>query len=633
MRPLFRDPSAQRRFDRDGFVVTRLLSTDQVASLLRLYEQWIRPEDVSGLYESSRRNSYRVNRLINEAIRDEVAVAARALFLPSRLYGGTFMVKAAGRSEALPFHQDWSMVEEEQYQTLFVWCPLVDVSAENGGLFVLPGSHRYFRSLRSGSYASDRFVLPPRLHEHAVDVPLRAGEAALYSDALFHGSHANNGSRDRVVVTARVMEEGAPLVYFQRANDREVDVYQADEEFFLAHIDSLARGRMPANARKLYRRPYVHEPATDARLQAKVREHFGPGGEESPMKRLFKEADRQTDFERDGYVVLDLLDRRQVAELKEFYAGLENSLPPPGGFQVSLDNESPDFVRAVSLKLQESVRASVARHFEGHQVFTASFVTKTKDPLGAVPPHQDWTFVDESRFWSATIWCPLVDVDADNGGLGVIKGSHRLFDHVRPSPSPQYSPPFKDQLLDVFPYVNVLALRAGQAVVFDNRTLHGSPPNTAGETRVAFGIGITHEDARLRHYYLLPGREGAQVEGYDVQPEFFFRYNNARLTALHDRGEKPRDLNSIGVFALQHRHYETRELVEAIRAAGNREDPSLTRRLVALGGQALEGSERRGATEQPPETAAARAEASRPLWKVYTPANVFREVRYRLSRG
>jgi len=275
----------------------------------------------------------------------------------------------------------------------------------------------------------------------------------------------------------------------------------------------------------------------------------------------------------------------------------------------------------------------VARYFEGHRIFTASFVTKAKDPMGAVPPHQDWTFVDESRFWSATIWCPLVDVDVDNGALGLVKGSQRLYDHVRPSPSPQYSPPFKEQLLQIFPYLNVLALAAGQAVVFDNRTLHGSPPNTAKETRAAFGIGITQEEARLRHYYLLPGRERALVEGYEVEPEFFFRYNHARLSALHDEGGKPGDLNSIGIFALQHRHYETAELVDAIRTAGNREDTALTRRLVALGGQAVDAPAREGSRAGGREEAAKRGGERLPPWKVYTPANVFREVRHRLTRG
>jgi hypothetical protein len=347
------------------------------------------------------------------------------------------------------------------------------------------------------------------------------------------------------------------------------------------------------------------------------------------MKHLFKDARLQTDFERDGYVVIDLIDRERVLALLAFYETLKNAPTPAGGFQVSLDNESADFVRNVSDRIIETVRGAVARYFEGYQIFTASFVTKQKSQVGVVPPHQDWTFVDETEFWSATIWCPLIDVDANNGALGLIKGSNRLYDHVRPSPSPQYSPPFTDQLADIFPYLTIVPLRAGQAIVFDNRTLHASPPNTTIHTRVAFGIGITQEEATLRHYYLLPGQDEPRMEGYDVGPDFFLRYNNARLSALHARGERPRDLKSIGVFPVRSRHYDTRQLVDAFRAAGNMEHADLMRRVAAVYGQAGSRREHAAALPQPPPSTAA---AKRPLWKVYTPGNIVREIRYRLGR-
>ena len=631
MGPLLRDPLLQEQFERDGYVIARLFSPEQVDRLLALYHERIREDEISGLYESSRHNAYEVNRSINEAIRDLVALTGRDVFLPATIYGGSFMVKSHVDSEVLPLHQDWSVVDEGRYRTLFVWCPLMDVSVVNGCLFVLPGSHRYFRSLRSGTYPSDRFALPPDLHSYARDVPLRAGEAILYSDSLFHGSHANNGTCDRIVVTARVMERDADLVYFHRVSDREVDVYQADERFYLTHIDSLARGRLPPGARRLSRRSYTHVPVTDAALQAKIREHFPASKGGSVMRPLFRDARIQSEFERDGYVVVDLIDRRQIDELNAFYRGLQHAATPTGGFQVSLDNESPDFVRTVSERLIETVRASVDRHFEHYRIFTASFVTKAMDPMGVVPPHQDWTFVDEAEFWSATIWCPLVDVDMDNGALGVIRGSHRLYDHVRPSPSPQYAPPFKDCLASIFPYVKVLALTAGQALVFDNRTLHASPPNTTATTRVAFGIGITHEDATIRHYYLLPGQQTPLMEGYEVQPDFFHHYNNARLAALHEQGRKPHGLTSIGVFAVAARHYEASQLVDAFRAAGNREDPILAQKMGDVFERHGDGSQKSGARREAQDSSAP-AERRPPLWKVYTPTNIFREIRYRLAR-
>ena len=629
MKALLRNSRLQAEFERCGFVVTRLLSGEQVNVLLDLYRRHIR-EGVTGLYESSRHNSYEVNRSINQAIRDQVAIAGQDLFLPSKLYGGTFMVKSHTDSEVLPLHQDWSVVEPGKYRTLFVWCPLVPVSVVNGCLFVLPGSHLYFQSLRSGSYPSDRFILPPELHKHTEDIPLQAGEAILYSDEVFHGSYANNGSCDRIVVTARVMEEEADLVYFHKATDRYVDVYRADEEFYLTHIDDLAKGRMPPNARKLYRRPYQHIPVTDEALQAKIRQHFPDTGSTPSMKDLFRDARLQMEFERDGYAVIDLIDQAQIDELKAFYNGLEHAANSARGFQVSLDNASPDFVRSVSERLAKTARLSVDKHFKNYKIFTASFVTKSNDPLGVVPPHQDWTFVDESQYWSATIWCPLVDVNIDNGALGVIKGSHRFYDHVRPSPSPQYAPPFKDQLFIIFPYLTVVELKAGQAIVFNNRTIHASPPNTTAEVRLAFGIGITHEDARIRHYYMLPGQPEPRMEGFEVEPEFFYSYNNARLASMHESGTKPTNLNSLGIFTLTARHYEPTQLKEAMLAAGNKEDPVLIRKMAVLFSHPDIG--KKGTPGSGRESSAGHSERILPFWKVYTPGNIVREIRHRLSR-
>lgn len=633
MKPLFRDQSAQEQFDRDGFFVSRLFAPEQVERLLALYRSHVQESEVSGLYESSRNKPYDVNRSINEAIRDQVTLAAADLLLPSKLYGGTFMVKSHVRSDVLPLHQDWSVVEEDRYRTMFVWCPLVDLSVLNGGLFVLPGSHRYFAAtLRSGSYASNRYVLPAQLSKHVQDVPLRAGQAIFYSDALFHGSHANDSTQDRIVVTARVMEDGADLVYFHRASDTEVDVHLATPELYLTHIDGLAKGLMPAGIQKLYRRSYTHVPVTDDALQAQIRRHFAGQADPLPMQHLFREPAVQHEFERKGFVVIDLIDPSQVAELQAFYLTLQNAETPPGGFQVSLDNERPEFVRAVSARLMDTAGPSVETHLKDFQIFTASFVTKQKDPLGVVPPHQDWTFVDEARFWSATIWCPLVDVTADNGALGLIRGSHRFYDHVRPSPSPQYSPPFTDQLSSIFPYLAIVELRAGQAIVFNNQTLHASPPNTTGQTRIAFGLGVTHRDAALRHYYLLPGQTAPLVEGYEVGREFFFNYNNARLSAMFERGEKPQGLNSIGTFAVRSTHYDTDQLIRVMKAAGNSEDPAVPARMAALyppnKAKAAVGGAGAGDRD-----ASQRRIDPRPFWKVYTPANIAREISYRLRKS
>src|SRR5262245_20249609 len=254
MKPLFREMRLQEEWDRKGFVILPLFSDAQILALRRLYEEDVDSASISDLYESSRHNSPETNQRINRAILAELEVAAPESFNSCQIFGGTFMIKSHKDSTVLPLHQDWSVVEEREYDTAFIWCPLQEVNAFNGGLFVLEGSHKYFDCLRSGSYPSNRYILPYALRHCVRDISLHAGEAIFYSDRLFHGSHSNQSDEDRLVVTGRVVEQGARLVYYHKRTEAEVDVYPADPAFYLSHIDSLAKGRLPPEMSKLYTR-------------------------------------------------------------------------------------------------------------------------------------------------------------------------------------------------------------------------------------------------------------------------------------------------------------------------------------------------------------------------------------------
>jgi ectoine hydroxylase-related dioxygenase (phytanoyl-CoA dioxygenase family) len=78
------------------------------------------------------------------------------------------------------------------------------------------------------------------------------------------------------------------------------------------------------------------------------------------------------------------------------------------------------------------------QHMYDAQVFTASYVVKEPNPLSVVPVHQDWSFVDdEGEYCSTTCWIPLMDVNEENGALGIVTGSNNYYDVIRASPSPQ----------------------------------------------------------------------------------------------------------------------------------------------------------------------------------------------------
>ena len=267
---IFPDARLQARFDEDGFVTQRVLQPEHVKRLLALYESTVGADLKKDLYESSRHNTREKNHQINLAIREVLAEAVGSMFEQHELFGGTFMVKVPEQSTVLALHQDWSVVDEDTHQSAFIWCPLVDTSPANGGLFVLPGSHRWFGNYRSGSLPSLRIVPRGALKETMKDLNLAAGEAVVYSDRLFHGSHANITPKPRIVVTGRINERGAQLVYYHRMNDETVAILKASPDFYLKEIDALAKGRLPDHYDVVRTFPYTYRPITEADLLEKA---------------------------------------------------------------------------------------------------------------------------------------------------------------------------------------------------------------------------------------------------------------------------------------------------------------------------------------------------------------------------
>jgi hypothetical protein len=266
------------------------------------------------------------------------------------------------------------------------------------------------------------------------------------------------------------------------------------------------------------------------------------------MKRVFLDEELQRQFERDGYAVVDVLTDDDLARLDAVYLALSASADVPSyGFHISLDYADRPRAREATAAIYAIVEPRLGTVFVDHRAFAASFVVKESNPHSLVYPHQDWTFVDETEFWSATLWTPLVDVTIENGALGVIPGSHLAFDWLRGSPSPQYATPIAEHALEtLYPMLESLPIRRGRSVLWDNRTIHGSAPNTSGVVRPAVGVGITHRDARLYHHYLVPNAATPCLETYAVDREFFADHGNTRLYTIHESGGAPEGVAAEG---------------------------------------------------------------------------------------
>jgi len=121
-----------------------------------------------------------------------------------------FIYKPPGVPASLhPFHQDAAYFTfGPQEKCLGVWIPLDPVSEANGGLCIVPGSHRqpvrkleFKEGLNFGALASEGAEEDEDLRERAITLDLPAGDCVLFSTHLLHRTGGNTTLGHRRVVT------------------------------------------------------------------------------------------------------------------------------------------------------------------------------------------------------------------------------------------------------------------------------------------------------------------------------------------------------------------------------------------------------------------------------------------------
>ena len=358
------------------------------------------------------------------------------------------------------------------------------------------------------------------------------------------------------------------------------------------------------------------------------------------MKPLFKNKEHQLKFEKDGYLILPILNENEVANLTNYYHSLNLKNEKEYGFHVSMDRLNKDVCSEIQATIWDKILPKMDNYIENYKSFVANYIVKESYSLGFVPAHQDWSFVDkeDEGYCSITCWTALVDTTIDNGCMGVIKGSNNFLQNHRPSPSPQTPVPLSEHKFSIFPYLNPLAMKAGETLFFDSRTFHASPPNINSDIRLVASIGITQKDADLIHYYLKPDGNKNTLLKYKVDEDFFLKYYNARLSNMYNKGEIITDYEVVEEINYTFEKITSEAMINMIKQTGSEYNESLRKKLDVLLKGEISGSkkeetkiefEKVDVTEIYPQQETWID--SRSFFEIYTPMNIFREIKHKLT--
>lgn len=266
---------------------------------------------------------------------------------------------------------------------------------------------------------------------------------------------------------------------------------------------------------------------------------------------IFKDTYLQKRFDEDGYVVFDFISALQTQQIADkFY---EIHLQIPEGFYADAYNSDDKLKEEIFRHTDKIIQPTLESFFENYKKLGATFLCKAPGENGKVGVHQDWTIVDEAKYFSATIWIPLQDVDENNGALRVIPGSHLFFDAVRSN-----NIPYSYRGNESFLWENMITvpMKLGQAFVLNHAVIHGSSPNLTNKERLVIAYGLTHKDASLVFYHKEKNEQSDTIEKYEMPDDFFQRYYNV--------GQRPEFGKLVEKMCYAARVYSLKELKQFI---------------------------------------------------------------------
>lgn len=258
----FFDASLQESFDRDGYLVLEHTIEEPALNVLTNYWAMYRKYYQSKYYISTiELDDINHRREANELFRRATEALVAELFVDyTQFYGGYGVKMSLGESSILDTHQDMTMVPYDGNRTgLTLWFSLMDVDEQSGCLQVVPGSHRYNRLPRGAgcdfAYEDHRDYID---RECMLSLPARKGQVIIMDQATIHRSGPNTSGMIRVAAMGMFKPVEDKLVYYHKASDDTLDVYEPPDDFYLYHkLCTQPREGKPSRTEAIAREPYL----------------------------------------------------------------------------------------------------------------------------------------------------------------------------------------------------------------------------------------------------------------------------------------------------------------------------------------------------------------------------------------
>jgi hypothetical protein len=132
-----------------------------------------------------------------------------------------------------------------------------------------------------------------------------------------------------------------------------------------------------------------------------------------------------------------------------------------------------------------------------HMPPTARFILPGNSAAG-VPPHQDISYNAHMGDF-VTVWVPLVEIDAECGGVTIFKGSHQSQIAETELAGPVW---LREITTSGYEAIDCVPMAPGDILVFQPRVIHSSMANVSSRMRLSVDFRFFGENATSTKHYL-----------------------------------------------------------------------------------------------------------------------------------
>ena len=214
----FKDLDVDNEFNSKGFVVHGNISNETIKLLIDAFNLLEIPDSYGFGYNVGLNTELFEKR---KAMQDKITEIISSEILPllnnKKVFTATFMNKVANSKIFLPAHQDWTYTDEDQYDSVMCWIPLVDVTMQNGAMCFVPFSHQLFDYTRSFPFPMAQTPVDKNCNEllgYMEIVNMKAGEMVFINHKTVHASFPNSNYKDRLAVGLSIAPQNEDLFVY-----------------------------------------------------------------------------------------------------------------------------------------------------------------------------------------------------------------------------------------------------------------------------------------------------------------------------------------------------------------------------------------------------------------------------------